>query len=71
MKALIFALMALTLMTGCGRENGAGSSLVSARTVMCSHDGIQYSVGATFQDDCNTCACRPSGAIVCTQIQCQ
>jgi hypothetical protein len=70
MKALMFTLMVLALVTGCGRENVTASSLVAARSGMCVHDGIQYSVGAIFQDSCNTCACRSSGAVVCTQMAC-
>jgi hypothetical protein len=38
----------------------------------CTYGGKSYVSGATFAsiDGCNTCTCRPSGAVTCTQQAC-
>ncbi len=60
--------------SGTGGSGGGGGSSGAGLGDggVCLYNGVSYAAGASIpaSDGCNTCACDPSGAVVCTAVEC-
>ena len=61
----LLGLMAAT--AGCAGTSGSDDS----ESVTCEGpDGTIYTVGESYDSDCNTCTCQDDGTISCTDLGC-